>query len=125
MSTSTTPQVSTSDASEFIKISRVDPGHTDIQTLDAVDDAIRKSMHEAWHPPQRGAMRDGGQSMQVIVSISREGKVLSFRPVTTDVDESLRSSVLEAVNSLATIGKGLPPSFSGDRYSVQIQFYVE
>jgi hypothetical protein len=123
---STTPQKPSADGtSEFISVSRADASLTGLNKLDPVDQAVRNAFHQTWNPPPGDSLSADGRTMRLEVAIGRSGQILSFKPDAGKCDEALRSSVLEAANRLATISQSLPTEFSGERYIVQIKFYIE
>jgi len=116
------PTAAPGEVSRFVTVSRL-PSAASVPAagLDQVDRALIDSFLKVWTAPRASDQR----SMLLEVALDRAGRLISFKPVQTSGDKAVDASVLEAADRLEKVGESLPPSFVGERYSVQVRFHVE
>ncbi len=122
VSPSYSPPPAPGEVSRFITVSRLPPAASaSSAALDSVDRALIDSFLKAWTTPKA----PGQRSVLLEVALDRSGKLASFKLVQPSGDKAVDASVLEAADRLEKVGESLPPSFVGERYSVQVRFNVE
>ncbi len=122
----TTTSPAGSDSGRFVTVSRLKNDGNTAHELDAVDSAIIEGFRSVWLPPGKldGATAEE-RTAHLEIAVGREGQLYSFRFASPPQNEPLKLSVLDAANRLANFSKPLPEQFHGERYSVQVHFYVE
>lgn len=114
------------DVARYVTISRPAQQSPETATrLDAVDRALIDAFLKLWTPPQGSTANADHRSVHLDASLSRDGRLVSFKLANPSGDDAIDASVLDAADRLDKITESLPDSYAGDRYSVQVHFHVE
>lgn len=93
--------------------------------MDGVDQAIIDAFRQNWTLPSDLQLNGGEITMQMDVTIARDGRVLDYRLVRHSKNTKLDMLALQAASLIKKIAVSLPPDFSGDSYEVQMHFHLE